>query len=313
MCKGAPVRVIVIGVFDGVHRGHQALVARAAAAAEGGEVIVVTFDPHPMQVLRPGSAPPLLSSLDYRRQLLAEAGAGEVQVIDFTPEFSTKTPEDFVDFMLDDLLEGRPVDVVVAGSNFRFGRGAAGDTDTLALIGRSRGFEVDVVPLMTEEVPGEGEVTWSSTYVREHLALGDVRRATHVLGRFHRVAGVVVHGAKRGRELGYPTANVEQHAPSLTPADGVYAGWLRDGDSVYPAAISVGTNPQFAGDVRTVEAFCIDQSDLDLYGHHVVVEFVDRLRGQQVFAGIPELVEQMGNDVAAARRILAAEPPPQAG
>jgi riboflavin kinase/FMN adenylyltransferase len=309
MCKGARVRVVVIGVFDGVHRGHQALVAQAAAAAKGGDVIVVTFDPHPMQVLRPESAPPLLSSLDYRRKLLSEAGAGEVQIINFTSEFSTKTPEDFVDFVLDDLLDGRPVDVVVAGSNFRFGRGAVGDTNTLAEIGRSRGFDVEVVPLMTENVDGEGEVTWSSTYVREHLALGDVRRATHVLGRCHRVEGVVVHGAKRGRELGYPTANVEQQSPGLTPADGVYAGWFRDGPAVYPAAISVGTNPQFAGDLRTVEAYCIDQTDLDLYGHHVVVEFVERLRGQQVFAGVPELIVQMDSDVAAARMILAAESP----
>lgn len=318
MCKGAPVRAIVIGVFDGVHRGHQALVARAVAATEGGEVVVVTFEPHPMRVVRPDSAPPLLSSLQFRRELLAEAGATEVKVIDFTPEFSKKSPEEFVDYVLNDLLEGRSVDLIVAGSNFRFGRGAEGDTEVLAALGQDRGFTVDVVPLITEDVAGEGVVTWSSTYVRDHLERGDVRRAAHVLGRLHRIEGAVVHGAKRGRELGYPTANVAQESPSLVPADGVYAGWLHDGARVLPAAISVGTNPQFAGDERTVEAYCIDQGDMDqpqmdLYGHHVVVEFVDRLRGQQVFAGIAELVEQMGRDVDAARRLLAAENPPNPG
>jgi riboflavin kinase / FMN adenylyltransferase len=318
MCKGAPVRAIVIGVFDGVHRGHQALVARAVAATDGGEVVVVTFEPHPMRVVRPDSAPPLLSSLQFRRELLAEAGATEVKVIDFTPEFSKKSPEEFVDYVLNDLLEGRSVDLVVAGSNFRFGRGAEGDTEVLAALGQDRGFTVDVVPLITEDVAGEGVVTWSSTYVRDHLERGDVRRAAHVLGRLHRIEGVVVHGAKRGRELGYPTANVAQESPSLVPADGVYAGWLQDGARVLPAAISVGTNPQFGGDERTVEAYCIDQGDMDepqmdLYGHHVVVEFVDRLRGQQVFTGIPELVEQMGRDVDAARRLLAAENPPNPG
>lgn len=318
MCKGAPVRAIVIGVFDGVHRGHQALVARAVAATDGGEVVVVTFEPHPMTVVRPDSAPPLLSSLQFRRELLAEAGATEVKVIDFTPEFSKKSPEEFVDYVLNDLLEGRSVDLVVAGSNFRFGRGAEGDTEVLAALGQDRGFTVDVVPLITEDVAGEGVVTWSSTYVRDHLERGDVRRAAHVLGRLHRIEGVVVHGAKRGRELGYPTANVAQESPSLVPADGVYAGWLQDGARVLPAAISVGTNPQFGGDERTVEAYCIDQGDMDepqmdLYGHHVVVEFVDRLRGQQVFTGIPELVEQMGRDVDAARRLLAAENPPNPG
>ncbi len=312
MCKGAPVRAIVIGVFDGVHRGHQALVAQAVSATDGGEVVVVTFEPHPIRVLRPESAPPLLSSLEYRRELLEAAGATEVKIIDFTPEFSTKSPEEFVDYVLTDLLEGRPVDVIVAGSNFRFGRGAAGDTQVLAELGRERGFEVDVVPLITENVDGEGIVTWSSTYVREHLERGDVRRAAHVLGRHHRVDGVVVHGEKRGRELGYPTANVSQDSPSLVPADGVYAGWLRDGPRILPAAISVGTNPQFGGHERTVEAYCIDQGDMnrpdmDLYGHHVVVEFVERLRGQVVFAGVPELVEQMGRDVDAARRLLADE------
>lgn len=312
------MRAIVIGVFDGVHRGHQALVARAVAATDAGEVVAVTFEPHPMRVLRPDSAPPLLSSLAYRRELLEHAGATDVKVIDFTPEFSTKSPEDFVDYVLDDLLDGRPVDVIVAGSNFRFGRGAVGDTDVLAELGRERGFTVDVVPLITEDVEGEGVVTWSSTYVREHLQRGDVRRAAHVLGRNHRVDGVVVHGEKRGRELGYPTANVSQESPSLVPADGVYAGWLRDGLRVFPAAISVGTNPQFAGHERTVEAYCIDQGDMDqprmdLYGHYVVVEFVDRLRGQQVFDGVPELVEQMRRDVDAARSLLAAEHPADVG
>jgi riboflavin kinase / FMN adenylyltransferase len=326
MWKGASVRVVVIGVFDGVHRGHQALVNHAVARAhadptdpgvdrgseEVEEVIVVTFDPHPASVLRPDRAPKMLTNLDRRRELLAQAGADEVAVLTFDEEFAKLSPEEFVDHLRDEVLRGRHIDVIVAGANFRFGAGAVADAEALRVMGQradveGHGFDVDVVELITEETAEGARVPWSSTFVRARVAEGDVAAARRVLGRPHRLEGVVVGGEKRGRELGYPTANVDVPDGMAVPADGVYAGWLIDGEVRWPAAISVGTNPPFEGRRRTVEAFVLDRDDLDLCDHEVSVEFAARIRGQEVFVSVQDLVARMGVDVAEAARIIAAD------
>lgn len=314
--KGSPVHVVVIGVFDGVHRGHQALVQRAVNRSNGGTVTVVTFDPHPAAILRPESAPPLLTGVPRRTRLLHAAGADEVRVLAFTRELSRHSPAEFIDELLGEVLSdvvdeaGRtlPVDLIVAGENFRFGQGATGDAKVLAELGLERGFTVEVVPLVTEEVPGEGATTWSSSFVRGRIAAGDLPGAARVLGRPHRVEGIVVHGDHRGRELGYPTANLDIAVPYAIPPDGVYAGWLHSAAKVWAAAVSVGTNPQFGGTQRTVEAYCIGETDLDLYGQSVGLDFVARLRGQQVFDSVDDLVVQMDHDVQQSSIILGAAP-----
>lgn len=314
------MHVVLIGVFDGVHRGHQALVQQAIARSEGGPVTIVTFNPHPAAILRPDSAPLLLSGIDRRVKLLHAAGADHVRVIEFTPEFSALSPEQFVDQLLDSIVADVvdehenpvPVDVIVAGVNFRFGQYAAGNIELLTQLGKERGFNVQVVELVTEEVRDEGTVTWSSSFVRERIAAGDLPGAARALGRPHRVEGTVVHGEKRGRELGFPTANVELSLPYAVPPDGVYAGWLLRGTpphtTVLPAAISVGTNPQFNGTARSVEVYCLHDHTLDLYDESVGVEFVARIRGQAVFDSIDGLVQQMNDDVERARTILGAQP-----
>lgn len=312
------MRVVVIGVFDGVHRGHRSLVDRAVArslepgASGERDVIAVTFEPHPAAVLRPDRAPLMLTDVDRRRELLLRAGADEVAVVAFDEEFSTQSPEEFVDYLLVDLLGGRRVDAIVAGANFRFGQGAQADVAALREIGRRRGFDVEEVALVTERASGTedaGEpVTWSSTFVRSRIATGDVVTARRVLGRPHRLDGIVVGGEKRGRELGYPTANVDVEQGLAIPHDGVYAGWLIDGDRRWPAAISVGTNPHFQGRSRTVEAYVLGRDDLDLYDHHVGVEFAELIREQAAFDSLEALVEQMADDVRRAGEITAADP-----
>jgi riboflavin kinase / FMN adenylyltransferase len=298
--------VVTIGVFDGVHRGHQLIVARAvqAAADLGLPVVVVTFDPHPDEVVRPGTHPPLLCTARREWQLLASLGVDAVLVIPFTLEFSRLGPDEFVRAVLVDRLHAARV---VVGENFRFGHKAAGDVGFLAELGEKYDFTVEGVPLLTEN-----GVTVSSTGIRTMLAEGDVAGAAHDLGRAHRVEGVVVRGHQRGRALGFPTANLETLPHTAIPADGIYAGWLTrldtDGAELdrWPAAISVGTNPTFDGRERTVEAYALDRDDLDLYGDHVAVDFVARLRATVKFASVAELVSQMRADVDDARRVLTA-------
>ncbi len=271
--------VVTIGVFDGVHRGHRRIVSRAQqiAAELRLPLVVVTFDPHPDEVIRPGSHPPLLCTPAYRAELL-----GRLSV----------------------LVDGLHAAAVVIGENFRFGHKAAGNVALLGELGEKYDFTAEGVPLLTDH-----GVTVSSSRIRDLLAAGDVAAAAHDLGRPHRVEGVVVRGQQRGKALGFPTANVEPPPHTAIPADGVYAGWLASLDSDgteqerWPAAISVGTNPTFGGAERTVEAHALDRDDLDLYGAHVAVEFADRLRGQVKFSSSDKLVEQMGNDVVAARKI----------
>ncbi|MGO8956371.1 MAG: bifunctional riboflavin kinase/FAD synthetase [Streptosporangiaceae bacterium] len=296
--------VVTIGDFDGVHRGHQRIVARAVdvAAELGLPVVVITFDPHPDEVIRPGSHPPLLCTARRRSELLAGLGVAAVCVLPFTLEFSQLKPDEFVRAVLADRLHAA---AVVVGENFRFGHKAAGDVALLAELGEKYDFAAEGVPLLTEN-----GVTISSTAIRARLADGDVRGAAHYLGRPHRVEGVVVRGHQRGRALGFPTANLQTPPHTAIPADGVYAGWLAsldpDGSELvrWPAAISVGTNPTFDGRERTVEAYALDRDDLDLYGVYVAVDFTERLRDTLKFGSVEELVAQMRQDVAQARRLL---------
>jgi riboflavin kinase / FMN adenylyltransferase len=297
--------VVTIGTFDGVHRGHQQVVSRAvqAAADRGLPVVVVTFDPHPDEVVRPGSHPPFLCTARRRSELLAGLGVDAVCVIPFTYEFSQLSPDEFVQMVLADRLHAA---LVVVGEDFRFGHKAAGDVALLAQLGEKYDFAVSGVPLLTED-----GVRISSTEIRAKLAEGDVAGAAHDLGRLHRVEGVVVRGHQRGRALGFPTANLETLPHTAIPADGVYAGWLAvidlaDGSETerWPAAISVGTNPTFGGRERIVEAYALDRDDLDLYGAHVAVDFLERLRPTVKFDSAEALVDQMHQDVADARVLL---------
>jgi riboflavin kinase/FMN adenylyltransferase len=297
--------VATIGEFDGVHRGHQLIVARAREIAQVRNlpVVVITFDPHPDEVVRPGSHPPLLTTSRRRAELLAGLGADAVLVLPFSLEFSRLSPDEFVRVVLSERLHAA---VVVVGENFRFGHKAAGDVALLARLGEKYDFTAEGVPLLV--VDG---VTISSTYIRECLAAGDVAAAADALGRPHRVEGVVVRGHMRGRGLGFPTANLETPPHTATPADGVYAGWLTsldlDGSEVsrWPAAISVGTNPTFGAGDRTVEAYALDRDDLDLYGAHAAIDFAARLRGTERFDSVEALVTQMHQDVSQARALTA--------
>lgn len=294
--------VVTIGSYDGVHRGHQLIIGRAVARARelGVPAVVVTFDPHPSEVVRPGSHPPLLAPHQRRAELMAELGVDAVLILPFTQEFSRLTPADFVVKVLVDKLHAR---VVVEGPNFRFGHRAAGNVDSLRELGTTYDYEVEVVDLYERGAAGGGE-PFSSTLVRRLVAEGDVAGAMEVLGRPHRVEGVVVRGAQRGRELGFPTANLETLPHTAIPADGVYAGWLTAEGESMPAAISVGTNPQFDGTERTVEAYAIDRVGLDLYGLHVEVDFLAFLRGQEKFDSIEALLERMAADVKRASELV---------
>ncbi|MEO7979620.1 MAG: bifunctional riboflavin kinase/FAD synthetase [Sporichthyaceae bacterium] len=289
--------VVTIGNFDGVHLGHRHLLAGVVArAAETGErSVVTTFDPHPMTVIHPESAPPRLATMEHRLSLLAQCGVDATLVLPFTAELSRWEPEEFVQRVLVDGLRASEVHV---GENFRFGHRAAGDVTTLRAEGVRGGFDVVALPLA-------GDTTrWSSTYVRQCLAEGDVASAAAALGRLHRVEGPVVEGDKRGREMGYPTANLDLPPGAAVPADGVYAGWLTRADGTrLPAAISIGTNPTFDGTARRVEAYVLDRDDLELYGEHVCVDFLARLRETVKFDGVGPLLVQMADDVARSREL----------
>jgi riboflavin kinase/FMN adenylyltransferase len=291
---------VVIGNFDGVHLGHRQVLARARELADerGLSVVAVTFDPHPMAVLRPEHAPTQLTSIERRGELLEEAGVDHVLALPFDRDMASWTPEQFAQRVLVDAVHAA---VVVVGANFRFGNRAAGDVATLRETGERLGFSAEGIPL------DGGPQVWSSTYVRMSLAGGDVAGAAEALGRPYSVRGVVVRGDQRGRELGYPTANVPTTDLTAVPPDGVYAGWLRrlDTDETFPAAISVGTNPTFEGErYRRVESYVLDRTDLELYGVEVEVSFVDRLRGMVAFSSVEALVEQMKDDVDRARELL---------
>jgi len=288
--------VVTIGVFDGVHRGHQQIVGRVVARARalGVPSVVLTFDPHPSEVVRPGSHPAMLTSQRYRAELLEQLGVDVVCVLPFTREFSRLSPDEFVH---DVLVEHLHASVVVVGDNFRYGSRAAGDVAALTASGRRFGFTVEGAALL-----GDQDTTWSSTYVRSCVQAGAVDEAARALGREHRIEGVVVRGDQRGRGLGYPTANLQPQPWSAVPADGVYAGRLVRAGEQLPAAISIGTNPTFAGDERRVEAYVMDFAG-DLYGEQVGLAFTARLRDTLRFDGVEALVAQMGRDVARSREL----------
>lgn len=315
--------VVTIGNFDGVHRGHQQVFARLLDVARSHDArsVVVTFDPHPALVHRPDSHPGLIMGAEDKLDALEETGVDAVLVLPYSLEFSELTPQQFV---VDYLVKPLGAVCLVIGSDVRLGRDNTGDLRAITELGREHGFEVVVVDDVPGTVPDEedpqeqpadrrAERRCSSTWVRSCLDAGDVRGAAQLLGRPHRMRGEVVHGAARGRELGFPTANLAPDASGFIPADGVYAGWLVDEEGTrWPTAISVGSNPTFDGVSRQVEAHVIDRpeetvEDFNLYGSTVVVEFVERLRGMVAYRGVDALVAQMREDVSRSREILRAE------
>ncbi|GAA3317014.1 bifunctional riboflavin kinase/FAD synthetase [Arthrobacter ramosus] len=306
--------VVTIGNFDGVHRGHQQVLTQLlrTAGQHAARSVVVTFDPHPALVHRPDSAPELLMGLQDKLDALADTGVDAVLVMKYNLTLAAMTPEEFVVTVL---LDGLHAAHVVVGHDLRFGVGNSGDVGTMQELGKKLGFGVHVVnEFGAEGFPvhddGGTDRRCSSTWVREALAEGDVETAAAVLGRPHRMRGEVVHGAARGRALGFPTANLDHGATGYVPADGIYAGWLVDESGTrWPAAISVGSNPTFDGVSRQVEAHVIDRpeeavEDFNLYGQTVVVEFTARLRGMVAYRGPEALVEQMRLDVVQAHDLL---------
>ena len=298
--------VVTLGNFDGVHRGHKAVLARVLQEARSRSLpsVAVTFEPHPLAVLRPEAAPALIAPGELRDHLLELAGVDGLLVLEFTTEFAAQTPEEFVESIFVGALGAA---VVVVGADTRFGVRNSGDADTLRALGERHGFDVVVL----DDI-GDGE-RFSSSQVRALLEAGDVAAAGRMLGRPHRVVGTVVHGHHRGRELGFPTANLSPDSAGLVPAEGVYAGWLTRLDlpegvaeRTMPAAISIGTNPTFdTDDRRTVEAYVLDRTDLDLYDERVLVEFVERIRPTLKFDSIDDLLLAMADDVARTRAVLA--------
>ncbi|WP_109473609.1 bifunctional riboflavin kinase/FAD synthetase [Ornithinimicrobium cavernae] len=301
--------VVTLGNFDGVHRGHRALLGTVVREADArtAAAVAVTFDPPPLAVLHPERAPEQIAGLEHRLELMAGTGLDAVLLLEFSHQLAAMTPEEFVREVF---VDGLGACAVVLGSDSRFGVRNSGNIDTMRELGQRYGF--DVVELAAVGETTAGARTWSSTHVRRLLAEGNVAEAAEILGRPHRVTGEVVHGHHRGRALGFPTANLAEETGGLVPADGVYAGWLErldlpagDAERRLPAAISVGTNPTFDDVlVRTVEAHVLDRTDLDLYHEQVGVDFVERLRGNVRFGSVDELLTRIGQDVDVSRSIL---------
>lgn len=293
----APV-VVTIGVFDGVHAGHRQVlgIAKSIASSINGTLTAATFDPPPKAFLRPESFAGLLTLPARRAELLMENGVNHVETLQFDDAMAHMSSDEFVQKILLGALNAQ---VVIVGRNFRFGHGASGTVETLQEMAKKFGFEVRIVDLV-----GDANA-WSSTRIRNAILKGHVEGANGLLGRAHRISGEVVHGDHRGREIGYPTANIDVRGGLLIPADGVYSGmlWI-DGES-HMSAISIGTNPTF-NDVtnRRVEAYVIGESGLDLYGKIVDLDFVSHIRDMESFSGIPELLEAMDRDVTKAKADL---------
>ncbi|WP_403020111.1 bifunctional riboflavin kinase/FAD synthetase [Salinibacterium sp. GXW1014] len=290
---------VTIGKFDGVHAGHRAVIGELLTMAEAQGLVptVVTFDRHPLAHLDPARAPEALISTEQKLERLEGAGVQATLIVAFDESFAAQTPEEFVENILVGALGAR---LVFVGSDFRYGHRGVGTVETLKHAGRVHGFEVRLV----DDVRAAEGRRASSTWIREALAAGNVREATEVLGMQPTVRSVVVPGEKRGRELGFPTANLRPRPEGFIPADGVYAGWLTVDGTTYPAAISIGNNPTFEGvPERQVEAYVLDQ-DIDLYGRTVEVTFTERLRGMVKYTTVEALIDQLRDDVADTRRVL---------
>ncbi len=289
--------VVALGNFDGVHLGHQAVVRRAVEKGResGSLVVAATFDPHPRVVLRPVTEPRLLTTLELRREALLGCGADDVYVIRFDRELSKKSPEEFVrDVLLGELRAG----TVVVGENFRFGHRATGDVEDLARIMRANGGGVCVVPIRA----GNGAEEINSTRIRELLAVGEVEAAARLLGRPYVVRGAVTVGDRRGRSIGFPTANVVPDPAVVVPARGVYAGFVRAGDETHPACTNIGVAPTFERGESRIEAHLLGFEG-DLYGRTIDVSFISRIRPEERFSGVEELKAQISRDVEDARRL----------
>ncbi len=295
--------VVTVGEYDGVHRGHRTIVSEMhrLAAERGCATAVVTFDRHPATIVRPESAPLLLCDLDHKLELLAETGVDYTLVVEFTPEQAEVPAEVFARQVLVDCLQAR---AVVVGADFHFGKGRRGNVETLGAVGEEFGYEVLGLPLV-KHLTGEGEVI-SSTSIRAALSDGDVEKAHRLLGRPFEVRGVVTPGDRRGRTIGFPTANIPTTSDLQVPADGVYAAWyIREDGKEYPAAVNIGKRPTFYDDAdkSLIEAHLIGFRG-DLYGESAKVRFVRRLRGERKFEGIEPLKEQLVKDVADASKCL---------
>lgn len=290
--------VVTIGVFDGMHRGHAQLVGQAVRRAKELDLpaVLMTFDPHPSEVVRPGTHPAQLTTLRRRAELAEDLGVDVFFVLPFTVELSRMPADEFVHELL---VERLHVAEVVVGDNFTFGHKAAGDVGLLRELGKRFGFTAEDVRLVSH-----GDLTYSSTYIRSCIDAGDVAAAAVALGRPHRVEGIVIRGDQRGRGLGYPTANLSTPRYAAIPADGVYACRFVHRGRELAAAVSVGTNPTFSGRERRVEAFVLDLEE-DFYGEQVALDFVERLRGMERFDTADQLVAQMHDDVNRTREVLA--------
>jgi riboflavin kinase/FMN adenylyltransferase len=290
---------VTIGKFDGVHAGHRSVIARLRqeAAAAGLVSTVLTFDRHPLALLRPDMCPESLTSNDQKRAVLETTGIDAVVMIEFTEPFSLKTPEQFVADVLVNALHAR---LVFVGPDFRFGHRGLGTVELLERLGRLHGFEVRTI----EAVRPFGDRVISSTWIRGLLAEGRVGEAAELLERRPTVRGIVVPGERRGRELGYPTANLSRSVEGFVPADGVYAAYATVDGRTMPAAVSIGNNPTFVGvPDKQIEAHLLDE-DLDLYGKTVEIAFVEYIRGMEKFASVDDLVVQMTADEGRVRQLL---------
>lgn len=306
VCHPGGGSVVTIGAYDGVHLGHRAVIAevRRRAQRAGVASAVVTFDRHPAAVVRPESAPRLLTDLDQKLELLADTGIDRCLVIAFDEARSKEPAEEFVRGIL---VERLGAISVVVGEDFHFGHQRKGNVEMLRGMGVALGFEVDGVALVgpSGEPAAAGERA-SSTAIRHALVEGDLSTAEHMLGRHHEVRGIVAHGDKRGRELGFPTANVSVPGDILLPADGIYAGWLHCSDgTALPSALSLGRRPTFYVEAHAslLEVHALDFSG-DLYDEHVRVTFVERLRGEERFEQVEDLIVQIGQDCDRARAVL---------
>lgn len=296
---------VTMGNYDGVHRGHQQVIATCIEQARELDLpaVAITFYPHPVQVHAPEADLKLITTLEDRLDALAGRGLDATLVLNYNEALYRMTPREFV---RDVFVNHLGAQIVVVGEDVKFGAGNSGDINTMRELGAEFGFDVTMV----RDILSEQGRRWSSSWIRELLANGEVAEAAHVLGRPHRIRGIVQHGHKRGRELGFPTANLDDSCDGVIPADGVYAGWLIEkvegapADVFLPAAISVGTNPQFDGEHRTVEAHVLGRADLNLYGEEVSITFIERLRGMQKFDTVDDLLAQMDDDIRTAAAIL---------